>query len=112
MEETVEQKPVFKEERTEIFVDGENTMAVLYIDQLKGHRGSAFHGIFIATGRAETTVAAKRNKFEISTMRAGIHCTAERGIATVEHLIDILHLCFSGMKRIFNFFIMVSKDFL
>ena len=35
MEETVEQSPVFKEELTEILIDGEDTMPVSDIDQFK-----------------------------------------------------------------------------
>ena len=45
-------------------------------------------------------------------MRAAIHGTAEGRITTVDHLIDIFHLSLSGMKSIFNFFIIVSKNFL
>ncbi len=37
---------------------------------------------------------------------------AESGIATVNHLIDIFHLRISGMKSIFNFFIIVGKNLL
>ena len=33
-------------------------------------------------------------------------------IAAVYHFIDIFHLSFSGMEGIFNFFIVVNKDFL
>lgn len=31
--------------------------------RFQGHRGSALHGIEVTAGRAETTVAAERNKF-------------------------------------------------
>ena len=65
-------------------------MPVGDIDELKGHGGSAFHGVLVATGVAETAVAAERNKLNI----------------------NIFHLSLSGTKRIFNFFIMVCKDFL
>ena len=57
-------------------------------------------------------MAAERNKFKFAAMRAGIHGTAKRRIAAVDHLIDIFHLSISGMKSIFNFFIIVRKDFL
>ena len=36
-----------EKEIPEIFINGENTMAVYNIDKLKGHRGSALHGIEI-----------------------------------------------------------------
>ena len=80
------------------------------IKELKGHTGSTFHGIFIAAGGTETAMAAKRDKFKFSTMGAGVHGAAERRISTVDHLIDIFHLGISGMKSIFNFFIIVGKD--
>lgn len=46
-----------------IFVDGKNVVEVWNMNEFKGHIGSALHGIFIAAGRAETTVTAERNKF-------------------------------------------------
>ena len=101
-----------KEEVAKIFIDGKNAMAVLNMNQLKGHTGSAFHGIFIAAGRTEAAVTAERNKFKLPTVRTSVHGTTERGIPTVDHLINIFHLSISGMKRIFNFFIIVDKDIL
>ena len=83
---------------------------MLDIDDLKGHRGSAIHGIFITAGRAETAVTTERNKLEISAVDTAIHGTTIRRITTVDHLIDIFHLSRSRMKCIFNFFIVVSKD--
>ena len=65
-------------------------MTVLDIDEFKSHTGGAFHSIFVVAGRAKTAVAAERNKLNI----------------------NIFHLSLSGTKRIFNFFIMVCKDFL
>ena len=87
-------------------------MTVSDINKFEGHRGSAFHGIFITTGRAETAVTAKREKLEITTVSTAIHGTTKRRITTVDHLIDIIHLRRSGMDNIFNFFIMISKDLL
>ncbi len=63
MKETVKQCPVIKEKLSQVFVNSKNTMAVGHIDQLKGHRGSALHGVEIPAGRAEAAVAAERNKF-------------------------------------------------
>ena len=87
-------------------------MTVMNVNELKGHTGRAFHGIFVSTSRAKTAVAAKRNKFEISAMGAGVHGSAKRRITTVDHLIDIFQLSIPGMKSIFNFFIIVGKNFL
>lgn len=107
MEETVKERPVFKEKIAKLFIDGENTVAVMDINEFKGHRGRAFHGIFIAASGAETAVASERDKFELTTVRAGKHGAAKGRFAAVDHFIDIFHLCLSGMEGIFNFFIMV-----
>ena len=80
-----------KEEVTEVFVNGEDTMAMLNMNQFKGHTGSAFHGIFVATGRAETAVTAERNKLEVSAVGAAEHGTAERRIATMDHFIHVFN---------------------
>ena len=85
---------------------------MLDIDDLKGHRGSSVNGIHVTAGRTETAVTAKRNKFKLSAMRAAIHGTAKRRIATIQHFIDIFHRRISGMKSVFDYFIIVNKDFL
>ncbi|MCD7835204.1 MAG: hypothetical protein LUG83_00795 [Lachnospiraceae bacterium] len=38
---SVKKRPVFKEEAPEFSVNGENTVSVLDMDDLKGHRSSA-----------------------------------------------------------------------
>ena len=85
-------------------------MTVLDTDEFERHTGGAFHSIFVATRRAKTAVTAKRNEFEVPTMRTTVHGTAKRRITTVDHFINIFYLSFSGVKSIFNFFIMVCKD--
>ena len=110
MKEAVEQSTVFKKKVTKIFINSKNTVAVLDINKFKRHGSSAIHGIFITAGRAETAVASERDKFKLAAMGTTVHGTAKRWITTVDHLIDIFHLSRSGMKCIFNFFIVVSKD--
>ena len=112
MEETVEQGTVIQKEITKIFINSKDAMTMMEINQFKGHTGGAFHGIFVSTGRAKTAVTSKRNEFEFSAMSAGVHAPSKRRITTVDHPIDIFHLSISGMKSIFNFFIIVSKNFL
>ena len=97
---------------SEVFINSKNAVPVLDRNELKGHTGSAIHGIFVAAGRAETAMTAERNKFKFPAVRTAIHGTTERWITTMNHLIDIFHLSFSGMKNIFNFFIIVSKNLL
>ena len=112
MEETVQKRTVMEEKIAELGIDGKHTMTVRGIDEFKRHRGRAFHGVFIAAGRAEAAVTAEGDEFQFSTVRAAVHSTTKGRIAAVDHLIDIFHLSFSGMESIYNFFIMVCKDFL
>ena len=99
-----------KKEVTKIFINSKNTVAVLDINKFKRHGSSAFHGILVSAGRAETAVASEWDKFKLAAMGTTVHGTAKRWITTVDHLIDIFHLSRSRMKCIFNFFIVVSKD--
>ena len=101
MEETVQEGTVLKEKVAEIFINGKNTMAVLDTDELERHTCGAFHSIFVPTGRTKAAVTAKRNKLEVTAVRAGVHGAAKGGIAAVDHLIDIFHLSISGMKSIY-----------
>ena len=94
----------------ELGIDGKDAMVVRDINEFKGHGGSAVHGIFNSTERTEMAVAAERDKFELSAGRTAVHGPAKGRIPAVDHLINIFHLSFSGMKSIFNFFIMVCKD--
>ncbi len=112
MKEAVKQRPVFEEEIPEVIIDSENTVTVLDVNQFEGHIGSAFHGVFVTAGGAETAAASKRDKFKFSAVGAAIHGAPKGGIATVDHFINVFHLRISGMKGIFNFFIMVPKNFL
>ena len=110
MKETVKKGTIFEKEISEMIINGKDTVTVLDIDELKGHTGSAFHGILVSAGRAETAVASEWDKFKLAAMGTTVHGTAKRWITTVDHLIDIFHLSRSRMKCIFNFFIVVSKD--
>lgn len=62
MEQAVKERTVMEEKRAELFVNSKNTMAVWDIDQFKGHRGRALHGVEISTGRTKAAVAAERDK--------------------------------------------------
>lgn len=87
-------------------------MAVDNINEFEGHGGSAFHGIKVSAGRAETAVTAERNKFELSTVRTTIHCSAKGGITAVDHPVHIFNHRGARMQCIKHFFIMFGKDFL
>ena len=87
-------------------------MTVSNVNEFKSHGSSTFHRVLIATGRAKAAVTAERDKLEIAAMLTAIHGTAEGGVATMDHFVNISHLSWSGMESIFNFFIIVRKDFL
>ena len=112
MEETVKQGAIFKKERTEVFIDCKDTMSVSDVDELEGHGGSAIHRIFVATGGAETAMASKRNKFELSAFRTAVHSTTIRRITTVDHLIHVFNDRITWMEYIKHFFIMITKNLL
>ena len=46
MKETVKERAILQEKITEGRINGKNAMTVSDINELKGHRGSAIHGIF------------------------------------------------------------------
>ena len=63
MEKAVKERTVIEEKIPELLINGKNTMTVSDIDEFKGHRGSALHGVKISASGAETAMAAERNKF-------------------------------------------------
>lgn len=62
MKKAVKERAVIQEKLPEVVINGKNTMPVGDIDQFKRHGGSALHGVEIPAGRAETAMAAERNK--------------------------------------------------
>ena len=110
MKKTVKKGAVMEEKITEIFINGEDTVSVLDVNQFKRHGGRAIHRILVTASRTETAVAAKRNELKFSTVWAAIHSTTKRRITTVDHFFDIFHLRRSGMKSIFDFLIIVCKN--
>ena len=78
--ETVQERTILKKEEAEIVINGKNTMAVLNIDELERHTDGAIHSILVAAGGTKATVTAKRDKFEVATVMAGVHGTAKRRI--------------------------------
>jgi hypothetical protein len=57
-------------------------------------------------------VTTKGNKFEITTIGTTIHGATIGRIPAVEHLIDVFHFGFAGMKSILNFFVMIAEQIL
>jgi len=109
-EKTVQEGTVGKEERPQLFRNGEDAMAVPDIDNLEGHGESTVDGILVSACGAETAVAAERDELQLPADRTAIHGTAERGIAAVDHLVDVLDDRWAGMHRIDDFLVMVPED--
>ena len=63
MKEAVKEGTILQKEIPELAVNGENTVSVDAVDEFKGHRSSALHGVQIPAGRAEAAVAAEGNEF-------------------------------------------------
>lgn len=85
-------------------------MSVNTRNKFRGHVKRAKLIVFISTRRAETALAAKRNKLEVTAKRAAKHSTALGGIATVNHTLYILNNRESGTKFINDVFIIVGKN--
>ena len=83
MEETVQERAVLEEKGTEIFINGKDAMAMADIDELKKHRGGAFHSVFITAGRAETAAATERDGIQLAAVGTAEHGTAKGRIAAV-----------------------------
>ncbi len=87
-------------------------MPVVAADQSACHGGCPLPGIKVTARWTETGMAAKRDKVEMTASRAAIHSAAEGGITAVDHLIDVFYLRRTGMESIYNFFVMITKNFL
>ena len=112
MEQAVKEGTVLQEKIPDSGVYGKHTMPVRDIGEFKGHRGSALHGVEIATGRAETAVAAERDEFELTAVRTAEHCAARGRIAAVDHFFHVINDRLTRMQCINHFFIMVSENIL
>ena len=112
MEKTIKQASIFKEELTEILIDGEDTVPVSDIDQFKCHAGGAFHGIHISASWTETAVATEGNKLQFATFGTAVHCPAISRVTTMNHLLDVLDDSVARVKGVNHFFIVIGKDFL
>ena len=110
MKETVKERAILQEKITEGRINGKNAMTVSDINELKGHRGSAIHGIFITAGRAETAVTTERNKLEISAVDTAIHGTTVTRITTMNHLVNIFNDSRTRMEFVNDVFIIIGKD--
>lgn len=108
----VKEGAVIEKERAQILVNGKNEVSVGTINELKGHFSRAVNGVLVTTGRAKFRMTAEGNEFKFAAVGTAIHGTAERRISTVNHLLNVFHNNGTGMKDIFNFFIVLFKNLL
>ena len=112
LEKAVKQGTVIQKERPQVFINGKNKVSVGTVNEFEGHFGRTVNAVFIAAGWAELRVAAERDKFKFATVRAAIHGAAIGRIPAVNHLLNVFHNNGTGMKGIFNFLIVFSKNVL
>ena len=107
MKKAIEQRAISAEEDTKFLRDGKNAMSVNALNDFERHGSGALDGIEITAGRAETTFAAKRNKFERTTRRAPIHGSAISRISAMNHLIDAFKNNRASLKGVLDFFVVI-----
>ena len=112
LKKAVKQRTVIEKERAKLFVNGKNEVSVCTINEFKGHFCGTVNAVFVTAGRTKFRMAAERNKFQFTAVGAAIHGTAIRGIPTVDHLLNVFHNNGTGMKSIFNFFVVFFKNLL
>ena len=108
----VKERAVIQKERAQVFINGKNEVPVCTVNELKGHFSRAINAVFTATGGTKLGMAAERDKFKFPTVGTAIHRATIRRITAVDHFFNVFHDDGTGMKRIFNFFIVFFKNFL
>ena len=112
LKKAVKERAVIQKERAQVFINGKNEVPMCTINEFKGHFSRTIDTVFIATGGAKLGMAAERDKFKFTTVRTAIHCTTIRRIPTVDHFFNVFHDNGTGMKDIFNFFVVFFKNLL
>ncbi len=82
------------------------------INEFKRHICRAVNAVLITAGRAKFRMTAERNKFQFAAVGTAIHGTTVRRVSAVNHLLNVFHDNGTGMKSIFNFFIVFFKNLL
>ena len=63
MKKTVKKRTVFEKEISKVFINSENAVAMLNVNQFEGHTGRAFHGIFVPASRTKPAVKGTNLRF-------------------------------------------------
>lgn len=68
--------------------------------------------IHVTTGRTEAAFTMEGDIFKVTTKRAAPEDTAIRGVAAMDHLIDIFNHRRPRMKLVDDMFIIIGKNLL
>lgn len=112
LKKAVKERAVIQKERAQVFINGKNKVSVGAVNEFKGHFSRAVDAVFIAAGGTKLGMAAERDKFKFATVGTAIHRATIRRVPAVDHLLDVFHNNGTGMKDIFNFFIVLFKNLL
>ena len=82
------------------------------INEFKRHNCRAVNAVLITAGRAKFRMTAERNKFKSAAVGTAIHGATVRRVTAENHLLNVFHDNGTGMKCIFNFFIVFFKNLL
>ena len=82
------------------------------INEFKGHYSRAVNTVFIAAGWTKLRMAAEGDKFKFAAVSTAIHGTAIRRIPAVDHFFNVFHNNGTGVKDIFDFFVVFFKNLL
>lgn len=96
----IQKRAIPKKELSKLFRNRKNAMPMRTVNKRGSHRKSLLDRIHVATGRTKSTMTAERNKFKVSTMRAGVHGATKSRITAGQHLIDIFNLGVPGLHGI------------
>lgn len=78
---------------TEFFWNSKDAMTMGTVNEFKTHGSGSVNGALISTRRAETTMAAKRNKFKVATAGAA---TKRRVTTTPSILLTLSMIVWRG----------------
>jgi len=95
---------IVEKEDAQFFRNRENTVSVDTGDEFAGHTKSPFLIIHVATGRTETALTGKRNRFEFTTVRTTKDSLAKGRIVAMDHAFDVIHNIFARAKNVLDVF--------
>jgi hypothetical protein len=110
MKKALQKRVMLEKEDAKFLRDGEDAVPVNTREKFAGHTKSPFLIIHVATGRAETALAGKGNRFQFTTVRTAIESIAIRRIMTMNHAFDVIHNIFSRTKNVLDVFKVVRKN--